>query len=66
MGKKMRVVPQFPKSRNGFAMNIDEQDLVQLTGLPDQEKGIPHSSITRGEWSNNWLPPEEPDPEAER
>lgn len=66
MGKKKRGSTQFPKARNAFAMNIDEQDLAQLTGLPDGDKATPFPSITRGEWSNNWLPPEELKPEEEK
>lgn len=67
MAKETQKHSDFPRVRNAFGMTINEQELLQSTGLPDAEKPQLSPSITQGEWANNWLPPEEePGPKRAR
>lgn len=46
----------FPLVRNGFAMDISQQEYRLLTGMPDGEEVSGGFCITKGEWANNWVP----------
>lgn len=63
MAKKKQRFPLYPHVRNAFGKDISGQEYFQITGLADMEEVHHIPGIVQGEWSNNWVPDEEGEPE---